>query len=604
MGIVQRVWCGASASLLLVACGAGESGEMLGHDELALTAPTAVGGFAVLASGHASFKDRSTVSGGHIGVAPGSGDSVTAGFDSRVAIGKSTLGQRLVLKDRAGLGDLFRTTLAAGSGATFTSLSPYAAPPAQPPIVAFTAGTGTLTVSTPTTLAAGSYGNVTVNSTLTLSGGTYQLANLTLNANTVVQASAPSILRVAGKITGSNHVRLAPTGTQGAGALRIVVAGATDAAGGIVLGTDSTLTALVVSRASVTINDRLIGTGAIAGRDVTLGFDSRFTFAVGFGCNADSACGDGNECTADACVDAQCVHTVVANGNECSDDGNQCTADRCTGGSCTHPAAASGSACGDHGACDGAGVCVPPECLTDTECDDDDPCTTETCVNNHCSHGSAPAGTTCGHDGQCDGAGHCAEPECTTAADCNDGLECTDDACTNGTCAHDPKPAHTSCAHGGVCDGTGLCVNCAGAEECNDGLECTTDSCVNKLCAHEPLPSGQSCAHGGLCDGAGLCLSPCTTEDDCNDGLECTDDFCNSNGACSHESKPAHTSCAHGGVCDGAGLCVNCAGAEECDDGLECTIDLCPDSTCSHEPKPAGTPCAHGGTCDDTGLCL
>jgi hypothetical protein len=249
--------------LMLVACGQGARDESLGHEAERLTAPTQVSTFALLSSGHVTLGDRTTLTGGHLGVSPGTGDSVTEGSQAIIALGKSTLGQRVVLKDHAQAGDLFTTSISPGSGATYTSISQYSAPPAQPPIVAFTAGSSPLTVSTPMTVAAGNFGQVTVNSTLTLSGGTYQFQNLTFGTNAILQASAASIVRVAGKVSGatSNFVHIGPTGTQPAGNFRLIVAGTTDTNGGITLGTDAKVTALVVSRASFSAADRFAGRG-------------------------------------------------------------------------------------------------------------------------------------------------------------------------------------------------------------------------------------------------------------------------------------------------------------------------------------------------------
>src|SRR4051794_4014381 len=207
---------GFCVALGLVGCGQTASDENVGQEAQLLIAPTQVNTFALLASGHVKLGDRTTLTGGHVGVSPGSGDSVAEGFSSHIAIGSATLGQRIVLKDRAVAGDLFATTVVPGTGVSYSSLSPYAAPPAQPVIASFTAGTTPLTVNAPTTLAAGNFGQVTVNSTVTLSGGTYQFQNLTFGTNAVLQASQAALVRVAGKVSGAsaNFVRIGPTGTQ------------------------------------------------------------------------------------------------------------------------------------------------------------------------------------------------------------------------------------------------------------------------------------------------------------------------------------------------------------------------------------------------------
>ncbi|HSU42325.1 MAG TPA: hypothetical protein VLJ38_22240, partial [Polyangiaceae bacterium] len=153
---------------MLWGCGQTAPKQSLGSESDALVVPTQVNSFAVLATGHATFGDRSAFSGGDVGVAPGTGDSVTAGFDTQIAVGNYTLAQRMVLKDRAHAGNLAATTVVPGAGATYAALVAYAPPPAAPPIVAFTAGTTPLQVNAPTTLAPGNFGLVTVNSTLTL----------------------------------------------------------------------------------------------------------------------------------------------------------------------------------------------------------------------------------------------------------------------------------------------------------------------------------------------------------------------------------------------------------------------------------------------------
>ncbi len=194
--------------------------EPLAHEQQRLSTPpplpTQVSSFALLSSGHVTLGDRMVLSGGHLGVTAGAGDSVTEGSHAVIALGKSTLGQRVVLKDHAQAGDLFTNSVAPDADATYTSISPYAAPPAQPPIVAFTAGSTPLTVGVPTTLAAGSFGQVTVNSTLTLSGGTYQFQNLTFGTNAVLQSRAASVVRIAGRVLGgtANFVHIGPTGVS------------------------------------------------------------------------------------------------------------------------------------------------------------------------------------------------------------------------------------------------------------------------------------------------------------------------------------------------------------------------------------------------------
>jgi hypothetical protein len=77
-------------------------------------------------------------------------------------------------------------------------------------------------------------------------------------------------VRIAGRVLGgtANFVHIGPTGTQPAGNLRLIVAGATDTTGGVTLGTDAKVTALVVSRASFSAGDRFAGKGVLAAKNV------------------------------------------------------------------------------------------------------------------------------------------------------------------------------------------------------------------------------------------------------------------------------------------------------------------------------------------------
>jgi streptogramin lyase len=261
-----------------------------------------------------------------------------------------------------------------------------------------------------TLLAPGKYGQVTVNGTLRLSGGLYELQNLTLGAGASVIDNAASIVRVAGQVSGADRVRIEPAAPLGPSALRLVVAGATDATGGLVLGTDAHLSALVVSRAAVRAGDRLVGVGTVGARDVLLAHDTQFTFNTGFGCSADAHCDDGNACTADACVDAQCIHSPVADGTVC-DDGNRCTqTDLCVAGACT---GANPITCNPPDACHQAGSCNPitGACFGQvavpdgTSCNDGNACTqTDVCVTGACT-GTNPV--VCTAPDACHAAGTC-----------------------------------------------------------------------------------------------------------------------------------------------------------------------------------------------------
>jgi hypothetical protein len=523
------VLSGAGIASAMAGCSGVDETEMegddLGTDESAQVAPTAAREYVFLASGSASISDRTQVTGGHIGAAAASGDAVTAGFDARLAVGKATVGRRIVLQDRAQAGDLFATQVSAPF-ATFASQSEFSAPPVLPPIVAFSAGSTALTVNggQSATAAAGNFGQVTVNGTLHLSGGVYQFQNLTLGNDAVISADAASTVRVAGRVSGADRVRFAPAGTLGAGALRLVVAGTGATSGGLTLGNDARFKALVMSRAAVRAGARLIASGAVAaGGNIQLGSDSRFAFDTGFECNADANCDDGNVCTSDRCIDGACQHPAVTNGATCT-DGNACTrSDSCQAGLCvgSNPVSCTASdQCHDAGTCNTAtGACSNPVKASGSACTDGNACTS----GDRCSNGTCVSGT---------------------PAVCNDGNICTDDSCIPATgCVFTNNTA--PCSDGNACTTADVCVGgaCAGgaAPNCDDGSACTSDSCDSAIgCVH---PS--ACGAGQVC-ASNACCSPKTCA---NLGAECGTRSDGCGGTLNCNSCPGTSTCNPAGRC-------------------------------------------------------
>jgi hypothetical protein len=102
-------------------------------------------------------------------------------------------------------------------------------------------------------------------------------------------------------------------------------------------------------------------------------------------------CGDGNQCTDDACDGAgTCVST---NRTGPCDDGEQCTGpDECVGGSCTTTVLPDGSACSDFNDCTSdscqAGSCESANVPNGAPCDDSEACLEgETCLKGECHSG-------------------------------------------------------------------------------------------------------------------------------------------------------------------------------------------------------------------------
>jgi len=141
------------------------------------------------------------------------------------------------------------------------------------------------------------------------------------------------------------------------------------------------------------------------------------------------------------------------------DDANDCTADSCVDGDCLNAPAADDTGCAG-GICCG-GLCINAACSSDLDCNDDDICTDETClspgtcaadcfyVDPACSgaviDGCCPTGCDWTNDVDCP-----CDHVCAADSECDDGDACTTDICVNpgqcdATCTNDPIPDCQSC---------------------------------------------------------------------------------------------------------------------------------------------------------------
>ena len=285
-------------------------------------------------------------------------------------------------------------------------------------------------------------------------------------------------------------------------------------------------------------------------------------------CLTDLACDDGLACTADSCVDGQCLPSPLG---ECGsdqdcDDGDLCTQDSCAQDACT---------------------CVHQRlqgcCTTDLQCDDADPCTIQSCLGHVCRYGPRFLGQVCCTD----------DSVCTTPNPCFQGACFKDPKADAGYCVVTPNPLATGCCDStqdcddgnactiDACSAEGLCSNqpreacCRFASECDDGDPCSRDLCVANACRHGPLLPGQDC---------------CATDADCQpEPGSCVLGTCLREGAagvgvCQFDRDPARPLC--------------CTSDANCPAGDPSTVGQCPpapegqERTCVFLPNPewCGTP--------------
>jgi hypothetical protein len=392
-----------------------------------------------------------------------------------------------------------------------------------------------------------------------------------------------------------------PAAPQQAGALRLIVGGATNA---LVLSNDVQLTALVVARGDFRAGDRLIAAGAVAARDVIIGHDGRLTFNAGFGCGSNASCDEGNSCTNDVCQDARCVRTNAPNGTACSDS-NGCTqTDTCQAGACVggNPVVCAPSdQCHAAGTCNPAtGTCSNPARPDGTACGDGNACTqTDTCQAGTCVGGNPVVCT--------------ASDQCHVAGTCNP---------ASGTCSNPPAEDGTPCADDNACTQVDACL--AGACVGGDPVICTpSDQCRaagtcdpgTGVCSDPPAGDGTPCADGNACTQADVCLAGacvggnpvvCTPSDPCHDAGVCNP----ASGVCSNPPAEDGRTCADGnactqidacvgGVCVGSGPVV-CTASDQCHDAGVCDPGS---GVCSDPARPDGTTCSDGDVCTQGESC-
>lgn len=328
-------------------------------------------------------------------------------------------------------------------------------------------------------------------------------------------------------------------------------------------------------------------------------------------------CGDGNDCTTDACDPLQtgdgCKH--INNLLPC-DDGDACTTgDKCTAGACVP--GSSKKDCDDKDACTTDTCDSTSGCKHETKkCGDNNPCTTDSCnsTSGLCEYLNNAA--SCEDGDMCKSGDKCSGGSCmggTITKDCDDMNSCTKDSCSSDVGCKHAAQAGTPCNDGDqttksdMCGADGVCAGIKPITPCDDNNACTDDAgdptsgvpCTHLAvncddqngCTKDTCDKANGCVHT---DTSGICTDgdACTVGDKCssgscvggvapvcNDNNSCTSDTCDPTTGCVFSPTNGVAcddmdSCTTGDQCDAGGTCVG-TGMKNCDDGNSCTTDTC-----------------------------
>lgn len=143
-------------------------------------------------------------------------------------------------------------------------------------------------------------------------------------------------------------------------------------------------------------------------------------------------CDDGNPCTInDVCVNGVCAGMPI----NCN-DGNACTADSCVNGQCVFTPLPDGSPCNDGNPCTIEDVCIGGVCAgIPINCDDGNPCTEDLCIDGVCFHVPVEDGMPCNDNNPCTLNDRCVAGTCMgVPIQCPPGM-----VCINGNCVINPN---------------------------------------------------------------------------------------------------------------------------------------------------------------------
>ena len=363
------------------------------------------------------------------------------------------------------------------------------------------------------------------------------------------------------------------------------------------------------------------------------------------------ACGCGETCQSGTCVFTACDGKVCGDNGcgglcgSCDESLDPCTANACLNGECVH--GHSEGVCDDGDPCTvndncSQGVCAGEadpacQCSVDEDCivyEDGDLCNGSThCVAQACVVDPATV-VVCDVDalepGVCEQArcepttGDCLTVPRLDGTPCDDADACSDaDVCVAGLCVGKPVTCDDDdpCTDAG-CDPLDGCVFTNNDADCDDGDACTEeDQCDEGVCLGAEVP-GCECGHDedclvfedeDHCNGKLVCVGgSCLTDPDtvvlCPRDTACVSYACAlETGACVATTRPDGASCSDGDACSEGDHCLagSCKAGEPlvCDDSELCTDEACdPETGCvvSYNDNP----CDDGNACTVDDLCV
>ena len=337
---------------------------------------------------------------------------------------------------------------------------------------------------------------------------------------------------------------------------------------------------------------------------------------------------DFNPCTADSCLDGECVHNPVENNLPCTDDDNPCTVDACLDGVCSHTPLPQGTDCDDDPSdctvrtCSEYGYCSAEQTKEDCEsCGGDDErfCAGGTCSGlttvcdetfesgsiRHSSYGwSGDASWTIAEDESHTGTKSYASPYVSDSRESEFRLYSIYLE-TPGTVSFYVK-TDTEADQDELIfaiDGYGLMAWSGDTDwtRAEFPIEEGSHTLYWVYAKDEAETEGRDKVW------VDDILVQTIPESPCDDDIPCTANllgyeicvFCAF--AQGHTCEDGNT-CTQTGQCDGSGLCQTSPVTDETpceDDGNLCTIDQCSAGVCEHPPVIDGT------TCDeDTADCI